>query len=102
LFPEGCFEDQLYDNSATHWPYENYAAGNNFPGPSSSQASAKDKGKSDPKAKGTLMRVLRRGRNAAVDTLLDWLVSIPVQHFHGSSAFEISDYEHRKRVRSKL
>ncbi|KAF2812571.1 uncharacterized protein BDZ99DRAFT_496961 [Mytilinidion resinicola] len=73
LFPEGCFDEQWYDYGDTHWPYEDYAAGNYLPEHSSSQASAKDKGKSDPKLKGTCMRVLRRGRSKAVDTLLDWL-----------------------------
>ncbi|KAF2493327.1 hypothetical protein BU16DRAFT_583445 [Lophium mytilinum] len=73
LFTEGCFDEQWYANGNSHWPYEDYATGNYLPEHSSSQASAKDKGKSEPKHKGTCMRVLRRGRNTAVDTLLDWL-----------------------------
>ncbi|KAF2089473.1 DNA-binding protein [Saccharata proteae CBS 121410] len=55
LFPESCFDDQVYDNSNDPWSYEEYAAG---------RGTSKE---------GTKMKVLRRGRSEAVDQLLDWL-----------------------------
>ncbi|KAF2200317.1 hypothetical protein GQ43DRAFT_79188 [Delitschia confertaspora ATCC 74209] len=59
LFAEHCFDDQVYEVNNSHCPYNDYASGQNQP--------------RDKKAKGTKMKVLRRGRSNGADQLLDWL-----------------------------
>ncbi|KAF2261589.1 DNA-binding protein [Lojkania enalia] len=59
IFPDSCFEHQIYETINNDYTYDDYAKDNGQPVMS--------------KRRGTRMQVLKRGRSARVDRLLDWL-----------------------------